>query len=271
MSQIRDDESPNGSEEKKQIFFHSCKVSELLSSLANVENEHQKHQLLLKGTQVSLFHTLRSVIKSSKTAVFNKQSTLPPEPTTVLQNWSKDAVAKTDADSQRTMKSKNSCVSMSVKCLSKLKTTNSAIEGNKNADSSGPLPVHMLPYVVLIKNCLPLSISSIHSKCCKAEILSRILYITLRLWKKKAIKPLPRDHPNSKLQTPEESKYVNFFNLKDLQWKFYKGIVKRKQKVRVLWREADYRPFKLCQEKIRNEEYILPLIPKNWIIHESLK
>ncbi|XP_039399065.1 uncharacterized protein LOC120407501 isoform X1 [Mauremys reevesii] len=262
------------SESSIEIVYILWQVSELLSSLANVENEQQKHQLFLKGTRVSLFHTLRSVIKSNnwKTAVYNKQSMLPPEPTTLLHNWSEDDVAKKDADSRRTtLRSQNSCVSMHVKCLSKSKTTNSAVEENKNTDCDGPLPAHMLPYVLLIKNCLPLSISSIYSKCCKAEILCRILYFTQRLWKKKTPKPSPQDPPSSEFQTAEETQYVNFLNLKDLQWKFYKGIVKRKQKVRVLWREANYRPFKPFQEKIRNEEYMLLLIPKNWIIHDSLK
>ncbi|XP_067424736.1 uncharacterized protein [Emydura macquarii macquarii] len=272
MSQVKGDQSPKGSKEK--LFFHGCKVSELLSSLAKVETGQQEHPLFFKGTRVSLFHTLRSVIKSNnwKSAAYNKQSVSPHEPFTMLHNWSEDNVAKKDADSPgTTTRSQNSCLSIRVKRLSKWKTTNFAVEGNKNIDGGGPLPVHMLPYVLLIKNCLPLSISSIHFKCCKAEILCRILYFTLRLWKKKTPKPSPKDPANSELQTAEGTQYVNFLNLKDLQWKFYKGIVKRKRKVRVLWREANYRPFKPFQEKIRKAEYMLPLIPKNWIIHDSLK
>ncbi|KYO20717.1 iron-sulfur cluster assembly 1-like protein, mitochondrial isoform A [Alligator mississippiensis] len=136
MNQTENDKPHSGHEEKKQLFLSNWKVPELLSCLANVKNGEPTHQLLLKGTHASLFHTEKP-------------------------------------------------------------------------------------------------------------------------------KPLSKISPISELQKIEETQHIKFLNLKDLQWKLYKGIVKRKQKVTASQREANYRPFRIFEEKTTKAEYIIPLISKN--------
>ncbi|XP_019410708.1 PREDICTED: uncharacterized protein LOC109323533 [Crocodylus porosus] len=262
MNQTENDKPHSGHEEKKQLFLPNWKVPELLSCLANVKNGESTHQLLLKGTHASLFHTVRFAIKSNnwETEAKNKQHLLAHE----LCSESQEHVAKEGADSLTTaVRTANKFLSACLKWLSKSKTKHSTARGHRKPKRSRQLPEHMIPYVLLIRNCLPLSTSSIKSKCSKEEILCRIQYFTLGLWKKEKPKPLSKVSPIFELQQTEETQHIKFLNLKDLQWKLYKGIVKRKQKVTASQRKAKYRPFRIFEEKTTKAEYIIPLISKD--------
>lgn len=65
--------------------------------------------------------------------------------------------------------------------------------------------------------------------------------------------------------------YVTFDSLKDLQWKLYKGLVKRKPKDIGTWREPTFSTGLIKSLTGLYDEYLLPLIPNDWIIDDSLK
>lgn len=69
----------------------------------------------------------------------------------------------------------------------------------------------------------------------------------------------------------EETKYVTFEGLEDLQWKLFKGLLKRKPKTIGIWREANFKKKSVTTVIREAKEHILPLLPKDWIIDESLK
>lgn len=178
----------------------------MLSCLANVKNGEPTHQLLLKGTHASLFHTVRFAIKSNNWETEAKNKHLLPHE---LCSGSQEHVAKEGAYSLTTaVRTANKFLSACLKWLSKSKTKHSTARGHRKPKRSRQLPEHMLPYVLLIRNCLPLSTSSIKSKCSKGEILCRIQYFTLSLWKKEKPKPLSKISPISELQKIEGEQSV---------------------------------------------------------------
>ncbi|XP_039199857.1 uncharacterized protein LOC120308204 [Crotalus tigris] len=128
-------------------------------------------------------------------------------------------------------------------------------------------PAYVLPYLVLIENCLHLPFPIIRKQCLTGEILCRIDSLMLRRKKKKP----PTLLETAKVPIFQETKYVTFEGLKDLQWKLFKGLLKRKPKTIGIWREADYRKKSVTSVNREAKEYILPLLPKDWIIDESLK
>ncbi|XP_058027324.1 uncharacterized protein LOC131192310 [Ahaetulla prasina] len=128
-------------------------------------------------------------------------------------------------------------------------------------------PAYVLPYLVLIKNCLDLPLSTIKKQCLTGEILCKIDSLTLRHKKKKP----PTSLEAGKVPTLQETKYVTFEGLEDLQWKLFKGLLKRKPKTIGIWREANYKKKSVTTVIRQAKEHILPLLPKDWIIDESLK
>lgn len=67
------------------------------------------------------------------------------------------------------------------------------------------------------------------------------------------------------------AKYVTFDSLRDLQWKLYKGLAKRKPKVTGTWRIPRFSTGSVSRIMASFSEFILPLIPKDWIIDDSLQ
>nr|XP_034956087.1 uncharacterized protein LOC118076959 [Zootoca vivipara] len=133
-------------------------------------------------------------------------------------------------------------------------------------------PAHLLPYLVLIKRVMSLPISAIQKQCLSGEILCRIQYFTLKLQKKKPpSRPALAEQPTHRLPTVRETGYVTFDCLKDLQWKLYKGIAKRKPKTIGVERKLSYSYGVTGTTFARFTEYVLPLIPKGWIVDDSLK
>ncbi|KAG8130705.1 hypothetical protein E2320_017325, partial [Naja naja] len=128
-------------------------------------------------------------------------------------------------------------------------------------------PAYVLPYLVLIKNCLDLPFPTIKKQCLTGEILCKIDSLTLRRKKKKS----PTSLEPAKVPTLQETKYVTFEGLEDLQWKLFKGLLKRKPKTVGIWREANYTKKPVTTVIREAKEHILPLLPKDWIIDESLK
>ncbi|XP_026559499.1 uncharacterized protein LOC113438384 [Pseudonaja textilis] len=82
-------------------------------------------------------------------------------------------------------------------------------------------PAYVLPYLVLIKNCLDLPFPTIKKQCLTGEILCKIDSLTLRRKKKKS----PTSLELAKVPTLQETKYVTFEGLEDLQWKLFKVTV----------------------------------------------
>ncbi|XP_053264859.1 protein starmaker-like [Podarcis raffonei] len=133
-------------------------------------------------------------------------------------------------------------------------------------------PAHLLPYLVLIKRVMSLPISAIQKQCLSGEILCRIQYFTLKLQKKKLLsRAALAEQPTHRLPTVRETGYVTFDCLRDLQWKLYKGIAKRKPKTIGVERKSSYSYGVTGTTFAKFTEYVLPLIPKGWIVDDSLK
>ncbi|XP_028605217.2 uncharacterized protein LOC114606804 [Podarcis muralis] len=133
-------------------------------------------------------------------------------------------------------------------------------------------PAHLLPYLVLIKRAMSLPISAIQKQCLSGEILCRIQYFTLKLQKKKLLsRAALAEQPTHRLPTVRETGYVTFDCLRDLQWKLYKGIAKRKPKTIGVERKSSYSYGITGTTFAKFTEYVLPLIPKGWIVDDSLK
>ncbi|XP_033019692.1 protein starmaker-like [Lacerta agilis] len=133
-------------------------------------------------------------------------------------------------------------------------------------------PAHLLPYLVLIKRVMSLPISAIQKQCISGEILCRIQYFTLKLQKRKLLsRPALAEQPTHRLPTVRETGYVTFDCLRDLQWKLYKGIAKQKPKTIGVERKSSYSYGVTGTTFAKFTEYVLPLIPKDWIVDDSLK
>ncbi|XP_062984831.1 uncharacterized protein LOC134400428 [Elgaria multicarinata webbii] len=277
-SQAKDDE-PTGStgSKKNELFSFTCNVSELVLALANLKQGQEKHSngMAFMESHASLFHAIHSIIKSCRTtAKFDKDIVLevkePDHPCFGVPQ--EEDVVKEDLDSAKdTQEDKDTCAPVYSK-YPRLSKSKSAVLRRQQKHDLGQLPpAYLLPYLVLIKNCIPLPISIIQRQCLTGEILCRIQYFTLRRSKKKLPSELvPAKPPIPKLQTTKEVKYVTFDSLRDLQWKIYRGLLKRKPKTRGTWREATC----LRTEAIsipNSGEYILSLLPKDWVIDDSLK
>lgn len=265
MDQTGNDIMPEDPEQKKQSFSFGCKVSELLLSLRNIKNEQEKYRWLLEQMHISLFHTIQSAVRSNNwdAAAHNKCSFLCRD--FVSSIYSQIDFVKKNADSPRTeMTIPGSFISEDVKQLLKSKPKISVAGGHKKYDVCGPLQKLILPYVFLIKSCLPMPVSLIQDKCFSGEILCKIQYFR----KEKKLQPAFETSAISKLHSSEVSEipYVIFHNLRGLQWKLYKGMAKRKEPFQIFWREANYRTFTILEEKPEKTDYILPLIFKDSII-----
>lgn len=86
----------------------------------------------------------------------------------------------------------------------------SIIAGKRHKQDLKELPpARLLPYVILIHNCLPLPVPTIESYCISGEILCRIQYFTLKHRKQKL---LPQSAPTkqriSKLQAVQGWQFV---------------------------------------------------------------
>nr|XP_009667929.1 PREDICTED: uncharacterized protein LOC104140714 [Struthio camelus australis] len=291
MGQTRSDKPPEDTEQKQQLFFSGWKVSELLSSLANIKNEQRKYRLILEQTHISLFCVVQSAVKSNSwdTAVCENQSLFSDE--SISSSCSQIDVVKENAESPRTeQRIPGRCVSEDFKQLSKSKSKISVAGGHKKSYICPPLHKLILPYVFLIKNCLPMPISLIQHKCFNGEILCKMQHFR----KERKTQPSFETSSISKVHASEdatwaasvqtclhgsasilhpqegavmsETPYVFFHNLRGLQWKLYKSIVKRKEPLQTVWREANYRTFKILKGKPKKTDYILPLIFKDSII-----
>lgn len=63
-----------------------------------------------------------------------------------------------------------------------------------------------------------------------------------------------------------EIPYVVFHDLRELQWKLYKGMVKRKKSSRNFWRQASYGISTILDGTAVKTHYNLPLIFKDSVI-----
>ncbi|XP_007429308.1 uncharacterized protein LOC103066132 [Python bivittatus] len=188
------------------------------------------------------------------------------EPSSICSSMlQEDAVIKKDSVNDTT-KHGDTCTSVLPEdCC--LPVASKHLLGSKSKQKpylGGLPPAYLLPYLVLIKNCVHLPFSTIRKRCLTGEILCRIDSLMLRRKKKK-----PPLEP-AKEQTLQETKYATFDGLEDLQWKLFKGLLKRKPKTVGLWRKANYSKGPVTTLIPEAKEYILPLLPKDWIIDESL-
>ncbi|XP_013916841.1 PREDICTED: uncharacterized protein LOC106544945 [Thamnophis sirtalis] len=180
-----------------------------------------------------------------------------PEDVVVIKDSDKDATE--DRDTSATVLPKDSCLPVASKHLFGSKS--------KRKSYFELSPAYVLPYLVLIKNCLDLPFPTIKKQCLRGEILCKIDSLTLRHKKKKQ----PTSLEPEKVPTLQETKYVTFEGLEDLQWKLFKGLLKRKPKTTGIWREAKYTKKPVTTVIYQGKEHIIPLLPKDWIIDESLK
>ncbi|XP_031458291.1 uncharacterized protein LOC116234679 [Phasianus colchicus] len=261
MDQTEDGMLPEDMDQKQSSSV-GWKVSELLS-FTNIKNERQNYLSLLEQTHISLFHTIQSAIRSNDwdAAARHKCSCLCKKS---ISSSSQIGIAKENAESLRIgMKSADSSISEDVRQLSKSKPKVSVSGGHKKYYSSDSLQKHILPYVFLIKNCLSMPLYLIQDKCFSGEILCKIQYLR----KEKRSTPTS-ETPVSKLHASEvpEIPYVVFHNLRELQWKLYKGIVKRKESSRIFWREANYGSSTILDGTDVKTHYNLPLIFEDSVI-----
>ncbi|XP_031413193.1 uncharacterized protein LOC116217540 isoform X2 [Meleagris gallopavo] len=249
---------------KIQRNFFLSVVSELLLSFTNTKNEWQNYLSLLEQTHISLFHTIQSAARSNDwdAAACSKCSYLCKK--SISSSCSQIGIAKENAESLRIgMRSADSSISEDVRQLSKSKPKVPVSGGRKKYYSSDSLQKHILPYVFLIKNCLSMPLSLIQDKCFSGEILCKIQYL------RKEKRSMPTSEtPVSKLHASEEPEipYVIFHNLRELQWKLYKGMVKRKESSRIFLREANYGSSTILNGTAVKTHYNLPLIFKDSVI-----
>ncbi|KAJ6669626.1 hypothetical protein lerEdw1_000175 [Lerista edwardsae] len=270
MSREKNDEPPTD-HEKNELFSFSGDVSELMMAHAKMKHEQKKHfkEMAFMESHASLFHIIQSVIKSwRKTAKpDNLQSRIVGQ---ISFHVPQDAVSK-KAPSRTIDKRGSKDASKLVHSKRLSVPENQRVVLGRQQKPLGELSAAcMLPYLVLLHRSIPLPISDIKSRCLKGEILCRIQYFTLRRSKRRLL-PQPT---SSKLHIPKpettKAKYVTFDSLRDLQWKLYKGLLKRKPKVTGTWRVPCFSTGSVSRVAAF-EEFILPLIPKDWIIDDSLQ
>nr|XP_060615671.1 uncharacterized protein LOC132765394 [Anolis sagrei ordinatus] len=281
MSQLKEDE-PTNNGKKSELLPFNCKVSELLLAHKCLKWGQETH---LYGVDVleshaSLFHAIRSTLKAwKKTARHEKAKRLEVKKSSGISLASlrvEDFVTehfdflkdrREDKDTRKKSRSKSICkpVHPRYPLISKSKK-------QWKADLEELTPTRLLPYFILIRNCYPLPLSIIQSLCFSREIQCRIERFTRKRRKKKEITRLEsEEHPMLKMQTIEDPKYITFSSLRELQWKLFKGLVKRKPGTTGVWRVPLYSLGIADTITPPKEEYVLPLIPKDWIIDDSLK
>lgn len=270
MSREKNDEPPTD-HEKNELFSFSGDMSELMIAHAKMKHGQKKHfkEMAFMESHASLFHVIQSVIKSWRktTEPDNLESRIAGQ---IYFRVPQDADSK-KAPGKATDKrdSKDTFKPVHSKRLS-VPESQRVVLGRQQKHLGELSAACMLPYLVLINRSIPLPISDIKSRCLKGEILCRIQYFTLRRSKRRL---LPQPTP-AKLHIPKpettKAKYVTFDSLRDLQWKLYKGLAKRKPKVTGTWRMPCFSTGSVSSVIASFEEFILPLIPKDWIIDDSL-
>ncbi|XP_042309185.1 uncharacterized protein LOC121923118 [Sceloporus undulatus] len=280
MSQHKEDE-PTDKEEKNELLPLNCRVSELTLACGCLKWGQEKHfyRMDFLESHASLFHAVRSVVKSwRKAAEYNRGKHLEVKKSDGSP-WEKDVVKeyfsilkdkKEDKDTVTRQHSKSICRSVHSKHLMS-KSRSVIFRKQRKPDLEELPPSCLFPYLVLIKNCVPLPLSILQRLCLSGEILCKIQYFSRKHRKKKEVTLPESERRVPKPQTETEVKYVTFDSLKELQWMLFKGLVKRKPKTVGMWREPVYSFGIQCVAPVKKAEYILPLIPKDWIIDDSLK
>ncbi|XP_020822655.1 uncharacterized protein LOC110194581 isoform X2 [Phascolarctos cinereus] len=100
------------------------------------------------------------------------------------------------------------------------------------------LPMHIFPYEMLAHHCLPFLLPFlIRDDILNEKIFCRIVLFNIVLPKGKVFRPqAKRQKHYEKLLHPEKQ----FMDLKDLQRKYYKGILKWKRKSRMLFKDPSF-------------------------------
>ncbi|XP_062828130.1 uncharacterized protein LOC100562734 isoform X2 [Anolis carolinensis] len=280
MSQLKEDE-PTNNGEKSELFPLNCKVSELLLAHRCLKwgQEKDLSRVDVLESHASLFHSIRSILKAwKKTAENDKAKRLEVKKSSGIslaslqvQDFVKEHFdflkdRKEDKDTRR--KSRSKSISRPGHSRHPLMSKR---KGRK-ADREELPPTRLLPYFSLIRNCFPLPLSIIQSLCLSREIQCRIERFTQKRRKKEEVTQLGSEElPMLKLQTIEDPKYITFSSLRELQWKLFKGLVKRKPGTIGIWRVPLYSSGIGYTMTPHKQEYVLPLIPKDWIIDDSLK
>ncbi|XP_056661962.1 uncharacterized protein LOC103106213 [Monodelphis domestica] len=98
-----------------------------------------------------------------------------------------------------------------------------------------PEPLHTYPYELLVQKCLPLMLPFvIRDNILNEKILCRLVLFNVAPPKAKVFAPqTKRPKFSRKLLQPEKQ----FMDLRDLQWKYYKGILKWNQKLPLIFKE----------------------------------
>ncbi|KAH0628217.1 hypothetical protein JD844_009089 [Phrynosoma platyrhinos] len=280
MSQLKEDE-PTDNAKKNESFPLNCKVSELALACGCLKWGQEKHVYGMDflESHASLFHAVRSVVKSwRKTVEYDKGKHLevkksdvsPGKEDIIKEYFSILKDKKEDKNTITRQPSKSICRTVHSKHL--LMSKSKSVIFRKQRKPEELPPSRLFPYLVLIKNCVPLPLSILQRLCLSGEILCKIQYSTRKHRKKKEVSlPESEERPVPKPQTVTEVQYVTFDSLKELQWMLFKGLVKRKPKTVGMWREPSYSFGIQSLTSVKKAEYILPLIPKDWIIDDSLK
>ncbi|XP_053152191.1 uncharacterized protein LOC128345002 [Hemicordylus capensis] len=265
MSQVKDGKPPTS---------HS-KVSELMLALANIKQGQEKHfdGMAFMESHASLFHIICSIVKSfKKTEKHDNTLSESQKSDQICLSVPHDDVIKKGPDSAKNMQEdKDTCTSVHSKHLTVSKSKRDMFRRQQKHGFGVLPPTHLLPYLVLINECIHLPIDVLQNQCLRGKILCRIQYFTLIHRKKKLLpQAAPQKLPIAKSRTTE-GVYVTFDSLKDLQWKLYKGLAKRKPKVTGTWREPIFSLGITAIPTPSNAEYILPLMPNDWLVDDSLK
>nr|XP_020661496.1 uncharacterized protein LOC110085553 [Pogona vitticeps]XP_020661497.1 uncharacterized protein LOC110085553 [Pogona vitticeps] len=272
-SQTEDGE-PTVSSKKEESFSSSCSISELLLVYGNLKKDQEKHLTLIES-HASLFHAIHSIVKCyKKTAERGKSNVLGIKELhhpSLGRPEKEDVVKEKPASLKDRRKDKGTSMRIHSKHLLMSKSKSVIFRMQQKHGLEELPPAYLLPYVVLIKNCISLPVSTIQKLCVSGEILCRMEYFMLRCTKKKSTLPESAELSVPKLPTVKEVKYVTFDSLKDLQWKLFKGLLKRKPKTTGVWREPTYSFGIEGVSAPKDVEYIFPLMPKDWIIDDSLK
>ncbi|KAJ7335588.1 hypothetical protein JRQ81_013529 [Phrynocephalus forsythii] len=258
------------SSKKEKPFPSSCNIWELVLVDGNLKKHQEKHLALIES-HASLFHAVHSIAKSYKrTAGCGKGRVLGIKelhPTSLGSPEKEEDLAPL----KDTGKDKGTSMYVHSKHLLMSKSKSVIFRMQQNRVLEELPPAVLIPYVVLIKNCISLPVSTIQNRCLSGEILCRMEFFTVSCRKKKSSPPESAELSVPKLPRVREVKYATFDSLKDLQWKLFKGFLKRKPKTIGVWREPTYSSGIEGVSAPKDVVYILPLMPKDWIIDSSLR
>ncbi|XP_047379993.1 uncharacterized protein C9orf153 homolog [Sciurus carolinensis] len=252
MSFLRDN---NSAKDGSTPSFQRCSLPELYASVENFR-KNRKKSILLKTHGISVKEAQKILSKNLSDKSFISRTGVKEDPQSLFMN----TVVKKEDENLESMAE----LLHRTLLMDPLPPVQQLSKSQKRLAQSGiPPPIHTFPYNIVDKHSSAFPKAAIMKKIQSIKILGKI-----GLFDSTQEKPIYEDKvPRYFSVDPEKQ----FMDLRDLEWKYVKGLVKWKYTTPVSFEDVKYNTEKRFVESQNMPGFISPpLVHKSFVIYPAI-